>query len=103
MQITCFFRVYFSYPRKEPKDLRCESLHFVHIRKRTDQENYVNLQSYADLCGCRCFIPVNISFLKLKVSLYLQGTYKCFYHGISFSNALLRISGEFTLIKTPSR
>ena len=39
----------------------------------------------------------------VKASLYLEGTCKCLYHGISFSKALLRIFGEFILNKTPNR
>ena len=84
---------------KESKDLCCKSLHFVYIWGKLNQKKVCKLANFI-LCiymDASILFLLTLVFLKLKVSLYLQGTCKCFYHWISFSNALLRIFGESVL------
>ena len=92
-----FFWIRISCLRKESKDLR--SLHFVHIREKLD---WKKVRKFANFTLCiygdtSVLFLLTLVILKIKVRLYLQGTCKCFCHGISFSNALLRIFGEFIL------
>ena len=76
MQITDFFRIHISCPRKESKDLPCKSLHFVHIRGKKDQKKvrkFANLTLciYADtsVSACICRVRVSASVMEFHFQM----------------------------------
>ena len=98
-----FFWIRISWPRNESKDLPCKSMHFVHIREGTDHRKVCK---FAKFTQC-IFEDTSVLFwLKLVIcktkSQSVFAGYKFFYHRISFSNALLRIFGQFNLNETAS-